>query len=62
MPRMGRPKVDDLREFRVNLRLSTEEKALLEAYAEKHHLMKTQVFMQGFYELLKRDEESEKNK
>ena len=40
MPRMGRPKVDDLREFRVNLRLSTEEKALLEAYAEKYHLKK----------------------
>ena len=55
MPRMGRPKVDDLREFRVNLRLSTEEKALLEAYAEKHHLKKTQVFMKGFYELLEQD-------
>lgn len=54
----GRPKVDDLRDFRVNLRLSTEEKALLEAYAEKHHLKKTQVFMKGFYELLEQDKES----
>ena len=62
MPRMGRPKVDDLREFRVNLRLSTEEKALLEAYAEKHQLKKTQVFMKGFYELLEQDRESGGNK
>lgn len=62
MPRMGRPKVDDLREYRVNLRLSTEEKALLEAYSEKHHLKKTQVFMKGFYELLKKDEKPEVNK
>lgn len=62
MPRTGRPKVDDLREFRVNLRLSTEEKALLEAYAEKHHLKKTQVFMKGFYELLEKDKGSRENK
>ena len=74
MPRMGRPKVDDLREFRVNLRLSTEEKALLEAYAEKHQLkktnliltlataLKTQVFMKGFYELLEQDRKSGENK
>ena len=58
----GRPKVDDLREFRVNLRLSTEEKALLEAYAEKYHLKKTQVFIKGFYELLEQDKESVENK
>lgn len=58
----GRPKVDDLRDFRVNLRLSSEERALLEAYAEKYHLKKTQVFMRGFYELLEREEKSEKNK
>lgn len=57
----GRPKVDDLRDFRVNLRLSTEEKALLEAYAEKHHLKKTQVFMKGFYELLEQDKECGEN-
>ena len=62
MPRMGRPKVDDLRELRVNLRLSTDEKALLEAYAEKYHLNKTQVFMKGFYELLEQDRESGENK
>lgn len=58
----GRPKVDDLRDFRVNLRLSTEEKALLEAYAEKHHLKKTQVFMKGFYELLEQDKKSGEGK
>lgn len=58
----GRPKVDDLRDFRVNLRLSTEEKALLEAYAEKHHLKKTQVFMKGFYGLLEQEKESRENK
>ena len=58
----GRPKVDDLRDSRVNLRLSTEEKALLEAYAEKHHLKKTHVFMKGFYELLEQDKESRENK
>lgn len=58
----GRPKVDDLRDFRVNLRLSSEEKALLESYAEKHHLKKTQMFMKGFYELLEREGKSKENK
>jgi hypothetical protein len=41
MPGKERPKVDDLREYRVNLRLSTGEKVLIEVYAEKHHLKKT---------------------
>ena len=62
MPRMGRPKVDDLREFRVNLRLSTEEKALLEAYAEKYHLKKAQALMMAFDEMIRKDQEAEKSK
>ncbi len=62
MPRTGRPKVDDPREYRVNLRFSKEQRALLEAYAEKHHLKKTQVLMKGFEELLRQDQEAEESK
>jgi len=62
MPRMGRPKVDDPREYRVNLRFSTEQKALLEAYCEKHHLKKAQALMMAFVEMIRQDQEAEKSK
>lgn len=60
MPRTGRPRLDDPREFRVNLRFSNKQRAQLEAYCEKHHLKKTQALMLGFEELLRQDAEAEK--
>ena len=57
MPRTGRPRVDDPREYRVNLRFSNEQRAQLEAYCEKHHLKKAQALMQAFEEMLRKDAE-----
>lgn len=62
MPRTGRPKLEDPRTFRVSLRFSKEQRAVLEAYCEKHHLNKAQAMMKGFEELLRQDEEAEKKK
>ncbi|MFQ8661995.1 MAG: hypothetical protein ACLR9S_00115 [Lachnospiraceae bacterium] len=56
MAKMGRPKVDDPREYRVTLRLSSAERKLLEAYAEKHELTKAQVLKRGLEVLYKLEE------
>lgn len=55
MAKMGRPKVDDPREYRVTLRLSSAERKLLEAYAEKHKLTKAQVLKRGLEEIYRQD-------
>lgn len=57
MAKMGRPKVDDPKLYKVSVRLSDEEKKVLESYAESHGLTKAQVFKSGFELLLKLDEE-----
>ena len=43
MAKMGRPKSDDPKEYRVTVRFSNAERLQLEAYAEEHGLTKVQV-------------------
>ena len=63
MPRTGRPKLDDPRAYRVQVRFSEEQKARLEAYCERVHLNKAQVLMKGFEELERQAKElDEKSK
>lgn len=45
MAKMGRPKSDDSKEYRVTIRFSNAERKLLEAYAEKCDLTKVQVLL-----------------
>lgn len=55
MSKMGRPRLEDPRKNRVNLRFSNEQLARLEAYAEKTGMTKSQVLMYGFEKLLKEE-------
>ena len=61
MAKMGRPKLEDPREYKLTVRFSKEQKARLEAYCEKFGLSKAQVLMKGFEELLRQDEESDRH-
>lgn len=61
MAKMGRPKLEDPREYKLTVRFSKEQKARLEAYCEKFQLSKAQVLMKGFEELLRQDEESDRH-
>ena len=56
MAKMGRPKSDDPKEYRVTIRFSNAERKLLEAYAEKHDLTKVQVLKYGLELLYRQDE------
>lgn len=56
MAKMGRPKSDDPKEYRVTVRFSNAEKQQLEAYAEERGLTKVQVLKEGL-ELLYRQGE-----
>jgi len=62
MAKMGRPKLEDPREYKLTVRFSKEQKARLEAYCEKFQLSKAQVLMKGFEELLRQDEESDRHR
>lgn len=57
MAKMGRPKVDDPKAYKVSVRFSEEERKVLESYAEAHGLTKAQVLKSGYELLLKLDEE-----
>lgn len=56
MAKMGRPKSDDPKEYRVTIRFSNAERKLLEAYAEKHDLTKVQVLKNGLTLLYSQNE------
>lgn len=56
MAKMGRPKSDDPKEYRVTIRFSNAERKLLEAYAEKNDLTKVQVLKNGLELLYRQDE------
>lgn len=58
MAKMGRPKLDDPKSYKVTVRFSDEEKKVLESYAESHGLTKAQVLKSGFELLVKLDEEN----
>ena len=62
MPRTGRPKGDNPKRDRVTIRFSEEQISQLEAYADKYHLMKSQVLIKCFDELLRQEEEANKSK
>ena len=47
----GRPRIEDPRDYRVQVRFNENQRARLEAYCEKMHLKKAQVLMMGFEEL-----------
>lgn len=56
MAKMGRPKSDDPKEYRVTVRFSNAEKQQLEAYAEERGLTKVQVLKAGLELLYRQDE------
>lgn len=56
----GRPVSDNPKSVKVDIRITEEEKILLDAYAEEHNLTKTQVLVKAFDEMIKR--ESRKHK
>lgn len=58
MAKIGRPKLDDPKSYKVTVRFSDEEKKVLESYAESHGLTKAQVLKSGFELLVKLDEEN----
>ncbi|PLT84525.1 hypothetical protein [Mediterraneibacter gnavus] len=58
MAKMGRPKVDNPKLYKVSVRFSDEEKQVLESYAETQGLTKAQVLKSGFELLLKLEEEN----
>jgi len=59
MARTGRPKVsDDPRMKKITLRVSNEELARYETYAQKHNLSKAEVLRKGFELLLETDEKN----
>ena len=63
MPRRegaGRPKLDDPKSNKVSMRLTSEELAKFEAYAEKHNLSKANVLRKAVNELFERDEKKKK--
>ena len=56
MARTGRPKVsDDPRMKKITLRVSNEEIARYEAYAEKHNLTKAEVLRKGLEKLFEEE-------
>ena len=60
MAERGRPKSDNPRSEKVNLRLTPEEKARLEKYAKSVGQTKTQVLMEAFSEMeMKRENNNE---
>lgn len=60
MTERGRPKSDNPRSEKVNLRLTPEEKARLEKYAKSVGRTKTQVLMEAFSEMeMKRENNNE---
>ncbi len=60
MAERGRPKSDNPRSEKVNLRLTPEEKARLEKYAKSVGRTKTQVLMEAFSEMeMKRENNNE---
>lgn len=56
MAKMGRPKSDNPKDYRVTVRFSNQERISLEAYAEKHDLTKVQVLKKGLELLYGQDE------
>ena len=56
MAKMGRPKSDEPKEYRVTVRFSNAEKQQLEAYAEERGLTKVQVLKAGLELLYRQDE------
>ena len=55
MAKMGRPKSDDPKNYRLTIRFSSAEQKLLEAYAEKNNLTKVQVLKRGLEALYQQD-------
>ena len=51
----GRPKMDDPKANKVSMRLSNEDLARFEAYAQKHGLSKADTLRKAVEELIKRD-------
>ncbi len=55
LPRTGRPPSVDPREIRIQARLTSEEHQILEQYASKHNMTKTQVIVEGIKHLIEED-------
>ena len=59
MAKMGRPKAEKPRSENLCIRVLPEQRAAVDAYAEKYDLTKTQVLMDAFKLLQEKAEKSE---
>lgn len=55
MANRGRPVSNNPRSVKVDIRMTEEEKSLLDAYANEYNLTKTQVLVKAFNEMMKRE-------
>ena len=61
MSGIGRPRIENPREYRVQVRFNELQRARLEAYCSRFHLKKSQVLMKGFEELERKVEQPEED-
>ena len=55
MAKMGRPKVDKPKDYKVGIRLSDEEYTRLKEYAEKHNQTMAQIVREGVSHIISRN-------
>ena len=60
MANRGRPVSDNPRSVKVDIRMTEEEKTMLDSYANEHNLTKTQVLVKAFNEMMKRESRKRK--
>lgn len=52
MPRTGRPKTDEPRDYQISLRFSQKERSELEKYASENNITVTETIRKGVLDLL----------
>lgn len=62
MVHKGRPKLENVRSYKICVRLSSEQKAELESYCARYDLNKTEVIIKGMEELFCRDVKVQTNR
>ena len=60
MANRGRPVSDNPKSVKVDIRMTEDEKSMLDAYANEHNLTKTQVLVKAFNEMMKRESRKRK--
>ena len=52
MPRTGRPKTDDPRDYQISLRFSQKERSKLEKYASENNITVSETIRKGVLDLI----------